>query len=72
MEEQNRAQFLAGIIAATVRNAFRGEGQAAVDPIDYVPDYARRLKKELASQETEEDMIAAMMEVLMPKQKQAN
>ena len=64
VEEQNRAQFNAGLVAAAIFNGsgFREKGSAPVDPIDFVPDY---VKRRLASRpQTVEQQIAILTSIL--------
>jgi hypothetical protein len=65
IEEQNRAQFNAGLVAAAIVNAapFREKGSEPVDPIDFVPDYARR-RREATKPQTVEQQIAILTSIL--------
>jgi hypothetical protein len=65
IEEQNRAQLNAGIVAAAIVNSnpYREKGARVIDPIEWVPDYKRR-KKEAQREQTVEEQIAVLSAVL--------
>jgi hypothetical protein len=56
-EDRNRAQLNAGITAAAIANAFRGKDGSPVSPIDFVPDYAERERRERPAQSLEEQIV---------------
>ena len=60
-EERNRAQLNAGIVAAAICNAFRGQDSKPVSPIDFVPDYKEKAQR---PQQTLEEQIAILTKIM--------
>ncbi len=61
---EERADFRAGSIVATIRNALRGEGESCVDPLDTQPDYdgSRYERKVRATNEASQRYYELMSE----------